>query len=110
LGPGSPATTALFITLLLAIDPAFHTDDSVDGLGFRKSVVDGYPQGLQGDFPFPVPLGPRDIGTSETTCTANPDPLRSKIHGSLECTLHGAPETDPALQLDGHVFGHQLSV
>jgi len=65
---------------------------------------------LQGDFPFPVPLGPRDIGTSEAPCTANPDPLRSKIHGSLERALHGTSETDPTLQLDGHVFSHQLSV
>ena len=65
---------------------------------------------MQGDFSFPVPLSSSNVRTSKTSCTANSDPFRSKVHGGLKRPFHGASETDPALQLDSYVFSHQLGI
>jgi hypothetical protein len=107
------ATTAaagIFLVFFLPVDPALHANDSVNGLGFSKSVIDWHPQGLQGHLALAIPLGACNVAASKATCTADPDALGTEVHRSLQGPLHGATETNPTLKLHRHVFGHELCI
>tara|TARA_B100000941_G_scaffold52833_1_gene34011 strand:- start:58 stop:444 length:387 start_codon:yes stop_codon:yes gene_type:complete len=107
---GTPTGSSLFIVLLLPVDPAFHPNDAVDGFRFGKSVIDGNPQCLEWHFSLPIPLCARDISSSKAAGAPDSYPFRSKVHCSLQSPLHGAPETDPAFQLNRHIFRYKLGI
>src|SRR6266478_2379221 len=47
--------------LLLLTDPTFHSDFSVNGIGFGKPVIDRRSQRVQRNFAFPIPFRARNL-------------------------------------------------
>ena len=99
-----------FAIVFLLVDPAFDTDDSVDGAGFCKTVVERDPEGLERHLAFAVAFGTGNISTTEATAAADADTFGTEFHGSLDGALHGAAERNPALELDSDLLGDKLSV
>jgi hypothetical protein len=96
--------------VFLLVDPAFDPDDAPGGAGFGESEIDRYPQCLKRHFPASIFFGTGNVRTRETPGATQSDAFGAEIHRRLERTLHGAPESDPSLQLDRHILGHQLGV
>jgi hypothetical protein len=99
-----------FIRIFVLIDPALHTDDSINGLCLGKSIVDGDTKGLKRDFAFAIPLGTGDISSTKAAGAPDPNPVGSEIHGGLDGTLHGATESNPALKLDTNLLTDALCI
>src|SRR5205085_1681453 len=91
-------------------DPHLHADDPVRGPGQRQAVVDVGLQRVQRKTAVLVPLGARDLRAVEASAHADLDSLGAEAEGGLHGLLHGAAESDAALQLRGDVLGHQLRV
>jgi hypothetical protein len=59
---------------------------------------------------FAVPFGPGDFRAAETAAAVDPDALRAHAHGVLHRPLHGAAESNAALQLLGDDCRNQVRV
>ena len=90
------------------IHPAFDPDDTINGAGFGKTIVNGNAEGLQRNFTLFIPFSAGDVSTAQTTRSADTNAEGTKLHGGLHGTFHGPAEGDTALELGGDVFGYQL--
>src|SRR5262245_14186584 len=95
---------------LAAEDPHLDADHAVGRLGLRKAVADVRAQRVQRHAPLAVPLRARDLGATDAAAAVHLDALRAHAHAAADGFLHRAPEGDAALELQRHVFGHQLGV
>ncbi len=99
-----------FAVVFLFVNPAFHTDDSVNGASFSEAVVERDAEGLEGYFAFAVALGAGDVSTTEATGATDADAFGTEFHGGLQGAFHGAAEGNPALKLDGDLLGDKLRI
>jgi hypothetical protein len=53
-----------FIRILVLVDPALYANNSVNGLGFRETIVDWDPKSLKRHLAFAIPLSTSDISTT----------------------------------------------
>src|SRR5690606_1868832 len=60
--------------------------------------------------PFPVPLSPCNLGTTETASNLDPDALCALSHSVLNRALHRTTEHNAALQLAGYTCCNKLGV
>src|SRR5690606_29637627 len=104
------ASGAGLTVVFLLVDPALDADHTIDGAGFGEAVVERDAQRLERHLAFAVPFGASDVRAAEATGAADPDALGTEVHGGLDGALHGAAERNPAFELDGHLFGDELSV
>src|SRR5690606_38466904 len=100
-------------SLRLAQDLAFENPDlnannSVCCTCFGRCVVDIGTQGVQRHTAFAIPFSTCNFSTAESATNLNFDTFRPLAHGILHCTLHGATEHYPALQLLSDTVCHQL--
>jgi NAD(P)-dependent dehydrogenase (short-subunit alcohol dehydrogenase family) len=51
-----------------------------------------------------------DVGTAESTGALDTDTLGAEAHGSLDGLLHGATESDTALQLEGYILSYETGL
>ena len=92
------------------VQPNFHADPAIRGVGLGKTIINVRADGLQRDGAVVVLFAAGDLGAAQTAANLDLDALGAQAHGAADAALHGAAEGDPALQLGGHVFSHQLSV
>src|SRR5208283_3438328 len=95
---------------LLLADPALDADLAVHGLGLGESVVDVLAQGVERNPALALPFAARDVGAAEAARALDLDALGSERHRHLDRLLHGPPEGDPALELEGDVFRDELGL
>ncbi|MFT6177886.1 MAG: hypothetical protein ACJAQT_000286 [Akkermansiaceae bacterium] len=98
------------VSVLVLIDPALDTNDSVNGLGLGESIVDGNTKGLKRHFALTIPFGTRNISTPKATSATDTNSVGAKLHGSLDSALHGAAESDTTLELDHDLLANALGV
>src|SRR3972149_5607819 len=67
-------------------------------------------QGGQRPAALAVPFHARDLGAAEPTGAVDADAFRAKPHGRLHRALHGAAESDAALEPLGDPFPRPVSV
>src|SRR4030042_1785202 len=102
---------ALFGAQDLAVkDPGLHPDDPVGGHGLGEAVVAEGPEGVERHPSFPVPFLPGDFGPGQAAFAADLDALGPELQGLAHRLFHGPAERDPAFQLLGDIFRHQLGV
>jgi hypothetical protein len=101
--------TGLAVVLFL-VDPAFHSDDAVDGACFGEAVIQGDAEGLEGHLAFAVAFGAGDVSTAEATGATDANAFGTEFHGGLKGALHGAAEGNPAFELDSNLLGDELCV
>jgi len=99
-----------FIGIVVFVDPAFDSNDSISGLGFCKTIVDRNAESLKRHFPLTIPLGTSDISTTKTTGTTNTNSVSTELHGGLDCTFHCAAESNTTFQLDHDLLTDALGV
>jgi|TARA_B110000037_G_C17120854_1_gene505790 hypothetical protein len=98
------------VSVFALVDPTLHTNDSINGLGFGKSIVDGNTESLKRNFPFAIPLGACDISTTEATCATNPDAIGAEVHCRLNRTLHSTAKSNTTLELNTNIFADTLGI
>src|SRR5690606_29110335 len=105
LGTRQHGSAALTITDDLAVeDPRLDTDHAVGSAGPGGAVVAVGPQGLQGHTAVCVPLRARLFGATEATGAADLHAAGSRLHGALDCLLHGPPEREAPFELLGYTL------
>jgi len=98
------------VSVLVFVDPALHPDDSVNGLGFGESIVNGDTESLKRHLAFAIPFGTSNVSTTETTGATDTDSIGTEVHGGLDGALHGAAESNTTLKLNANVFANALRV
>jgi hypothetical protein len=78
------AVRAGLAIVLFFVNPAFHSNDSVNGAGFGEAVIKRDAEGLEGHLAFTVAFGPGDVGTAEAACATDADAFGSEFHGCLQ--------------------------
>ena len=96
--------------IFLFVDPAFYTDNPVNGACFGETVIERDAEGLERHLAFAVALGASDVGTAEAASATDTDAFGTEFHGGLQGTLHSAAERNPALKLDGDLLGDELRI
>src|SRR5690606_31520504 len=95
----SLASFRLFLLLrknLAAINPHFHADPSIGGMGFRKAVINVRPQRVKGNRPFRIAFRPGDIGTAEASAHLGAHPFGPGPKRPLNGLFHRAAEGNAA--------------
>jgi hypothetical protein len=92
------------------VDPALHSDDSVNSASFCEAVVERNAESLERHFAFTIAFCTCDVSATETACAANANSFCTKFHGGLNGTFHGTTESDTTLKLDRDLLGHKLSI
>src|SRR5690606_28823774 len=67
-------------------------------------------EGLQGHTTVGVPLGSRLLGATQATGATDLDAAGSRLHGALNCLLHGASEREAAFELLGDALRDERGV
>jgi hypothetical protein len=99
-----------FIRILVLINPALYANNSINGLGFRESIVDWDTKSLKRDLTFAIPLSTSNISTTETTGATDTNSVSPKVHGSLNSALHRTTESNSAFELDDHILADALGI
>ncbi len=92
------------------IDPYFHADRTVNGVGCRLGEIDVGPDSVQGNASFKILFCAAHFCTAKTPCNTNTDTLRPHAHGRRNRLLHGSTERNAALQLLSHVLSDQFGI
>ncbi len=90
--------------------PYLDAADTIGGEGRTFAIIDLGTQRMQRHAAFTIPFGTRDLSTTKTAGTVDPNALCAKTHGRLHGALHSTTEADPALQLLGNILGNQLGI
>jgi hypothetical protein len=99
-----------FIRILVLIDPALYANNSINGLGFRESIVDWDAKSLKRHLTFTIPFSTSYISTTKTTGAADTNSVSPKVHGSLNSALHRTTESNPAFELDNYLLADALGI
>src|SRR5215470_1930884 len=91
-------------------DPDLHTDRPVRRMRLGQAVVDVGADRVQRHAAVAIPLAARDLGAAQAPGAGDPDAVRAQPERGGYRLLHGAAKRDALLQLQRHVFGHQLRV
>src|SRR6266700_2472980 len=91
-------------------DPDLDAAGAERGERGRHAVIDIGAQRVQRHAPFAIPFHAGDFGAAETARAVDANALGAKTHRRLHRALHGAAESDAALELLGDRFGDQGSV
>src|SRR3979409_2097649 len=76
----------------------------------RHAIIDVGAQRVQRHTAFAIPFHARDFGAAEPTRAVDTDAFGAETHRRLHRPLHGAAESDAALELLGDRFGDQGGV
>src|SRR3954470_3872450 len=95
---------------LFFADPALDADLAVHGQGFREAVIDIFTQGVQRHATFALPFTPGDVRAAEAARALDPNAFGAQSHRHFHGFLHGAAESDAALELKRDVLGHERSL
>ena len=104
------ALRSLTTVIFFFVDPAFHTDDSVNGASFSEAVVERNAESLERHFAFAIAFCTCDVSATETACATNANSFCTKFHGGLDRTFHGTTESDTTLKLDRDLLGDKLRI
>src|SRR5437764_4705957 len=91
-------------------DPDLDAAGAERGERSRHAVIDVGTQRVQGHAAFAIPFHARDFGAAETARAVDTNAFGAKTHRRLHRPLHGAAESDAALELLGDRFGDQGGV
>src|SRR5206468_9177462 len=91
-------------------DPHLDPANTVSSVRGRFGVIDVAAQSVQRNATFAVPFGARDLGAAEAARAGDADAFRAKPQRRLNRTLHGAAESDAALELIGNALRDELGV
>ena len=59
---------------------------------------------------FTIPIGTRNLGTTQTARNLNLDTFGTQAHGILDCSLHCTTEHDATLELGSNAVSNQLGI
>src|SRR5262249_5663869 len=80
-------------------DPDLDAAGPVGGECRRDAVIDVGAQGVQRHAAFAIPLHARDFGAAQAARAVDADAFGAEPHRRLHGALHGASESDAALEL-----------
>src|SRR6476620_3668720 len=112
-GLAAPLRTAAFLGLEGAVllghgivlhdlaleDPHLDADDAIGRAAERRAVIDIGAQCMQRHAALAIPLHARDLCPTEPAAAIDADAERAHAHCRLYGALHGATESDAALEL-----------
>src|SRR5690606_10853941 len=79
--------------------PNLDAADTIGGLCLCRAVINVGAQRVKRNAAFAVPFGTSDFRTAKTTGAVDTNAFGSKPHRGLNCTLHGATESNAAPKL-----------
>src|SRR6476659_6391032 len=91
-------------------DPHLHAADAIGGVSLGFGVIDVAAQRVQRNAALAVPFRTRDLGAAEATRAGDTNALGAEAESRLHRALHGATESDTALELVGDALGDELRV
>src|SRR5690606_30099770 len=90
--------------------PDLDATDTIGGLCLCRAVIDVSAARVERNAAFAVPFGTCYFWFDVSTCRVDTYALGSKTHGGLNRTLHGAAESNAALELLSDRLGDQASI
>jgi hypothetical protein len=99
-----------FIRILVLVNPALYANNSINGLGFRESIVDWDAKSLERHLAFTIPFSTSDISTTKATGAADTNSVSPEVHGSLNSALHRTTESNSAFELDDYLLTDALGI
>ncbi len=103
-------TRLAVLRCVTAIEPNFNTNQSINGAGFSKAVVNRDTQCLERHFALTILLSTGDIRTTKTTGNSDTNTFATHVHRGLHGTFHRTAEGNTALKLNGDAFCDELGV
>src|SRR5262245_48957312 len=101
-------TTLATLKHLALEDPALDADDAVLRARFGRAELDVGAEGVKRNAAFTVGLDAAHFAATETTRATDTDALGAELHRRREGLLHGAAESNAALELHRDVLRHEL--
>src|SRR6266481_6756683 len=92
------------------IDPAFHANHAIRGVGFRGAVINIRTQRLQRQPSLQVPLLARDFRAIQPARYAYLDAFTAEAQRRIHRFAHRAPERHALFELQRNRFRHELRI